>query len=82
VFVNIEGLSNEQAAMLKFASRWQPYGGGDPGDILIEFGLTDRDFFTRLSTLLDTRSLVAGLDPATLAAIRATCRLRLAHQRR
>ncbi|MBA4026436.1 MAG: hypothetical protein C0482_29195 [Gordonia sp.] len=65
--------------MLEFAVRWHPYGGGDAGDILVEFGLTDRDYFTRLSTLLTTRSLAAGLDPDTLAALRATCRQRLAH---
>lgn len=65
--------------MLEFAVRWHPYGGGEAGDILVEFGLSGRDFFTRLSTLLSTRSLAAGLDPDTLAALRATCRRRLAH---
>lgn len=77
--MNIEGLVNEQAAMLEFALRWQPYGGGDSGDILIEFGLTGRDFFTRLLALLDSCSVAANLDPVMRAAITMTCHQRLAH---
>lgn len=64
--------------MLKFALRWQPYGGGDPGDILVEFGLTEKDYFARLSNLLAIHALATGLEPPTLAAMQATCRLRLA----
>lgn len=76
--VTVQGLTSEQTSMLEFAVRWCPYGGGEPGDILVEFGLTDQDYFTRLSTLLTTRSLATGLDQATLAALRATCQHRLA----
>ncbi|WP_155290427.1 DUF3263 domain-containing protein [Rhodococcoides fascians] len=74
-------LTTEQATMLEFALRWQPYGGGDSGDILVKFGLTDQAYFTRLALLLANRSVAAGLDPAACAEIRATCRRRLARAR-
>lgn len=44
--------------LLSFAMRWHRYDGGEPEDILVEFGLTEVDYFTRLRDVVRN----AGLD--------------------
>ncbi|MET9202429.1 hypothetical protein [Gordonia sp. NPDC003585] len=34
--------------MLRFALHWLPYGGGSAGDILVEFGISECEFFRRV----------------------------------
>lgn len=47
--------SEVSRAMLDFALRWSPYGGGRDEDILIEFGLIAPAFFERVLTMLATQ---------------------------
>lgn len=44
--------------MLDFATRWSRHGGGSSEDIFVTFGLTPRQYFLRLRTLLAHPSLV------------------------
>ncbi|AZG46790.1 hypothetical protein D7316_03395 [Gordonia insulae] len=60
--------------MVAFAQRWYRYGGGDPSDIMIEFGLSERDYFLRLRDALGDHQ---GLDPQTAADIAAVVARRL-----
>lgn len=41
-------------AMMAFARRWAPYGGGEAAEIWLHFGVSERVFFLRLAHLLDT----------------------------
>jgi hypothetical protein len=67
---------DEAERMLEFARRWYPYGGGSAEDILIEFGIGERDYFKRLTDVLEARE--AGSDgDAVVAAIREVCTRRL-----
>jgi hypothetical protein len=68
---------DEVERMLDFAHRWYPYGGGSADDILVEFGIGERDFFERLTDVLDTGQ-VEGHDQSVVAAIRQVCTNRLA----
>ena len=62
--------------MVQFAKVWAPYGGGPDEDIFVTFGLTPREYFTRLTTLLPL--LPAGeLTPSQLRTIRTLCAERL-----
>lgn len=45
-------MTKDEVALLDFAVRWAPYGGGDE-HILPEFGLLPIDFYHRLQRLLD-----------------------------
>jgi hypothetical protein len=66
---------DEAERMLDFARRWYPYGGGSAEDILVEFGIGERDYFKRLTDVLDAQ---AGPDgDAVVAAIREVCTRRL-----
>jgi hypothetical protein len=67
---------DEAERMLDFARRWYPYGGGSAEDILVEFGIGERDYFKRLTGVLDAYE--AGPDGDTVvAAIREVCTRRL-----
>ncbi|QDQ95425.1 hypothetical protein FND50_35070 [Rhodococcus sp. WB9] len=39
---------NEAAILIEFASMWAPYGGACEDDILVQFGLSRRQFIDRL----------------------------------
>ncbi|MDV6286935.1 DUF3263 domain-containing protein [Rhodococcus jostii] len=43
----------EDAQILEFARRWLPYGGGNSGDLLVEFGMTPACYVARLGKILD-----------------------------
>jgi hypothetical protein len=73
----VHPLSREQTRMLEFASRWAPFGGGTAGDILVEFGLSEQVFYTRVSALVNARPVATGLDAATIGSIQDACRKRL-----
>ncbi|MCK0516027.1 DUF3263 domain-containing protein [Williamsia sp. DF01-3] len=68
---------DEVERMLDFARRWYPYGGGSADDILVEFGIGERDYFERLTDVLDTDQ-AGGHDQSVVTAIRQVCTRRLA----
>ncbi|MCQ4122558.1 DUF3263 domain-containing protein [Rhodococcus tibetensis] len=43
----------EDARVIEFARRWLPYGGGNTGDLLVEFGMTPAGYLARLREILD-----------------------------
>ncbi|QZS59142.1 2-phospho-L-lactate guanylyltransferase [Rhodococcus opacus] len=43
-----------EAAMIDFARRWQPFGGGTSDDIFSTFGVPPRPYFTQLTALLSS----------------------------
>lgn len=63
--------------MLDFARYWAPYGGGPAEDIMVQFGLTSTQFFTRLQLLLEPGTLPASFDADTRDELLAGCRRRL-----
>ena len=64
-----------ERAMLEFALRWHPYGGGSNRLIFDEFGLNPRQYFARLARILDSdRSITSA---ATRQRIRTICHDRL-----
>jgi hypothetical protein len=67
------GAMDQASELVAFATRWHAYGGGEADDIMVTFGLTERDYFTRLLEALTT----ADLDTATRAAITEVARRRL-----
>ncbi|PYE17988.1 uncharacterized protein DUF3263 [Williamsia limnetica] len=67
------------AEILDFARRWYPYGGGTAEDILVEFGIGEREYFRRLSGILDDDAVV-DLDRPTFAAMKQVATDRLATQ--
>jgi len=62
--------------MLAFALRWLPFGGGDPEDIWIAFGLSERVYFHRLQMLLDGEP-PPGIDDSTWLRMKRSCSERL-----
>jgi hypothetical protein len=65
--------------MLEFARRWSPYGGGDAEDILVEFGIGEREYFQRLTRILDEVEATAGdADLQLYASLRRVATGRLA----
>lgn len=47
-------LDKHEAAMIDFACRWQPFGGGTSDDIFSTFGVPPRPYFTQLTALLSS----------------------------
>ncbi|RZK94742.1 MAG: DUF3263 domain-containing protein [Rhodococcus sp. (in: high G+C Gram-positive bacteria)] len=44
----------EDTRIIEFARRWLPYGGGNTGDLLVEFGMTPACYIARLGKILDS----------------------------
>ena len=65
---------NHADELVEFAQRWQPYGGGEPAEILLEFGLTEREYFTRLREAIHADP---GMDPYARNAINLVATYRL-----
>ncbi|MBY6365026.1 DUF3263 domain-containing protein [Rhodococcoides corynebacterioides] len=62
-------------AVIGFLQRWYAYGGGRSEDILVEFGLSTTQFFTRAKDLLESKAV--RVDPAVADAMLTVCRKRL-----
>lgn len=62
-------------AMLDFAQRWSPYGGGRDEDILIELSLSSSVFFERVLAMLATQP--NALEPGREKLIKAVALKRL-----
>ncbi|MGF0312067.1 MULTISPECIES: DUF3263 domain-containing protein [Nocardiaceae] len=52
----------EDAVVLDFARKWEPYGGADASEILLCFGLSVDEFRARLHRIL-TRKSAFDLEP-------------------
>ena len=61
-------------AMLQFAQRWSPYGGGDE-QIFTEFGVSIPTFYRRVLTLVESRT--TDLNYATKQVLRTFCAVKL-----
>ncbi|MFC7955473.1 DUF3263 domain-containing protein [Rhodococcoides kroppenstedtii] len=61
--------------VVAFLQRWYAYGGGRSEDILVEFGLSTTQFFTRARDLLESKAV--RVDPALAEAMLTVCRKRL-----
>lgn len=67
----------ERSEMIAFALRWEPFDGGDVGDILVQFGITEGVYYRRLQLILD-RASADELDSQSLQRLRRLCQMRLA----
>lgn len=59
----------DDTRIIEFARRWLPYGGGNTGDLLVEFGMTPACYIARLGKILDSPA-VQRLDPQLRADLR------------
>lgn len=71
-----EDTPTEAVHMLDFARRWAPFGGGEPGDIFVEFGLPADTYFRRLRYFLREHPM-AIMDPSVHQAMSAVCNQRI-----
>lgn len=64
--------------MITFAVRWRHWGGGPGEDIFVEFGLSQREYFMKLLSLLEFNiGVAADLAPAVRGEIVQICHDRL-----
>jgi hypothetical protein len=64
--------------MITFAKKWRHRGGGSGEDILVEFGLSQAEYFRQLQILLNERiGAAAALSPDLRCELRSICRTRL-----
>lgn len=70
-------LSPEQQRLLEFAIRWLPFGGGSPGDIFLEFGLSEKKYYDRLLTLITQRSVARSFDEDVVESLIDVSKARL-----
>lgn len=47
-------INSKQQEMLQFETSWYSLGGGSSRQIIEQFGLSDRDFFSEVDRLVDT----------------------------
>lgn len=66
---------NESARMVAFALQWLPYGGGSAEDIMVEFGMAPREYFTRLGDIVADQQSALEFDTRT--ALCKVCRDRV-----
>jgi len=71
-----EDTPTEVVHMLDFARRWAPFGGGEPEDIFVEFGLPADTYFERLRNFLRAHPM-AIMDPAVGQAMSTVCNQRI-----
>ncbi|MFX0574416.1 DUF3263 domain-containing protein [Nocardia nepalensis] len=64
-------MSTHEIDILEFATEWAPYGGNDD-EAYVRFGLTAREFHTRLIRLLGSPAARA-LGNSTIAKLRDQC---------
>jgi hypothetical protein len=67
-----QGLTQDQQAMVAFATRWEPYGGGGEDEIFPLFGIPVREFYRRVHDLVDA-SPSPELDEVTRNRLRTFC---------
>ncbi|MBD0862418.1 hypothetical protein IA539_14505 [Gordonia sp. zg691] len=69
-------MDSKQQQMVQFETNWYSLGGGSSRQIVEEFGLDDRDFFSEVSRLVATDPPTA-LTAAELRRMREVIRRRL-----
>ncbi|KXF53468.1 hypothetical protein AXA44_08390 [Rhodococcus sp. SC4] len=69
-------MTNEEEAMVVFALRWAPYGGGDE-HILPQFGLLPAVYYRRLQRLL-TSKILERIGYGTKRSLLELCAVKLA----
>ncbi|MCC3324518.1 DUF3263 domain-containing protein [Gordonia bronchialis] len=69
-------MNSKQQEMLQFETSWYSLGGGSSRQIIEQFGLSDRDFFSEVDRLVDTDPPEA-LSRAELRRMREVIRRRL-----
>ena len=62
----------EDAQILEFACRWLPFGGGEPVDLMVDFGMTPASFAARLARILEG-PVAAHLEPELRSDLRRHC---------
>ncbi|MFE5700388.1 DUF3263 domain-containing protein [Rhodococcus koreensis] len=65
-----------QQELITFARAWAPYGGGNPEEIFVTFGITPHAYFTRLAALLDSTD-TKEMAQHERQALLSVCTLRL-----
>ena len=70
-------MNAHERAMLNFAVRWSPFGGGEQY-IFTEFGVSVPTFYRRVLKLVESRT-TTYLDSAVNENLRAYCKGKLAH---
>lgn len=53
----------EQAAMIRMALAWLPFGGTSAADILVTFGISEAEFYTRILAVSDDPETAKGVPP-------------------
>ncbi|RYF50314.1 MAG: DUF3263 domain-containing protein [Comamonadaceae bacterium] len=53
---------NREDDIIDFALTWRHWGGGSDSDIFVEFGISSREYFQRLETLLEHGALASQPD--------------------
>ncbi|MTE13485.1 DUF3263 domain-containing protein [Nocardia aurantiaca] len=71
-------MNRHENDILEFATAWAPYGGND-AEAFVRFGLSSREFHTRLLRLLCSPA-ARILANTTVARLRAQCVDRLEHR--
>ncbi|MFC9553904.1 2-phospho-L-lactate guanylyltransferase [Rhodococcus sp. NPDC056960] len=74
-------LDKHEAAMIDFARRWQPFGGGTADDIFITFGVPPRPYFKQLTALLSS-NVTPELAQSQREKLLRQAKLRLAEEDR
>lgn len=69
-------MNSKQQQMVQFEADWYALGGGSSRQIIEQFGLTDRDFFSEVDRLVDTDP-PSGLSASELRRMREVIRRRL-----
>ncbi|MGV8874494.1 MAG: DUF3263 domain-containing protein [Rhodococcus sp. (in: high G+C Gram-positive bacteria)] len=68
---------SERERMLAFAVKWMPYGGGPSAEILVDFGIAPRTYFTTLRDLLEDSDSLIELERSRIDSLREVCRRRI-----
>jgi hypothetical protein len=67
--------------ILDHAIRWRHWGGAEAEDIMVEFGLTSVQFYSRLQALLDCRPNLPGFGQEVTIELHELCERHLHHLR-
>jgi hypothetical protein len=77
VAIERKQVNAHERAMVNFAVRWSPFGGGEQY-IFTEFGVSIPTFYLRVLKLAERRT-TTYLDPAVKETLRAYCKDKLSH---
>lgn len=69
-------MDNKQRQMVDFETNWYPLGGGSSSEIVEQFGLDDRDFFSQVDRIVADEP-PGSLTTAELRRMQSVIRRRL-----